>query len=100
MSPLQRVACPLPHEELTDSPKTTSFIPTVRLESSNANVLTPSCTQPGGRGMSHITEPLWGFTLLYVAPMTTFLLIRHALCDPVGKAIAGRAAGIHLNQVG
>jgi broad specificity phosphatase PhoE len=50
--------------------------------------------------MSHITEPLWGLTLLHVAPMTTFLLIRHALCDPVGKAIAGRAAGIHLNQVG
>jgi broad specificity phosphatase PhoE len=32
--------------------------------------------------------------------MTTFLLIRHALCDPVGKAIAGRAAGVHLNRVG
>jgi probable phosphoglycerate mutase len=32
--------------------------------------------------------------------MTTFLLIRHALCDPVGKAIAGRAAGIHLNRAG
>jgi probable phosphomutase (TIGR03848 family) len=50
--------------------------------------------------MSHVTEPLWGLTLLHVASMTTFLLIRHALCDPVGKAIAGRAAGIHLNRVG
>jgi broad specificity phosphatase PhoE len=50
--------------------------------------------------MSHVTEPLWGLTLLLVTPMTTFLLIRHALCDPVGKAIAGRAAGIHLNRIG
>ena len=32
--------------------------------------------------------------------MTTFLLIRHALCDPVGKAIAGRAPGVHLNAEG
>lgn len=32
--------------------------------------------------------------------MTTFLLIRHALCDPVGQAIAGRRPGIHLNQAG
>ena len=32
--------------------------------------------------------------------MTTFLLIRHALCDPVGKSIAGRATGIHLNEAG
>jgi len=32
--------------------------------------------------------------------MTTFLLIRHALCDPVGKAIAGRAPGTHLNRTG
>ncbi len=32
--------------------------------------------------------------------MTTFLLIRHALCDPIGKAIAGRAPGVHLNASG
>jgi probable phosphoglycerate mutase len=32
--------------------------------------------------------------------MTTFLLIRHALCDPVGKLIAGRTPGIHLNDRG
>ena len=32
--------------------------------------------------------------------MTTFLLIRHALCDPVGKSIAGRTGGIHLNAAG
>ena len=32
--------------------------------------------------------------------MTTFLLIRHALCDPVGKSIAGRTPGIHLNDAG
>ncbi|HEY9014349.1 MAG TPA: histidine phosphatase family protein [Gemmatimonadales bacterium] len=32
--------------------------------------------------------------------MTTFLLIRHATCDPVGRAIAGRAPGVHLNATG
>ena len=32
--------------------------------------------------------------------MTTFLLIRHAYCDPVGVAIAGRAPGVHLNDRG
>src|SRR5918993_3484461 len=32
--------------------------------------------------------------------MTTFLLIRHALCDPVGISIAGRASGVHLNEAG
>jgi probable phosphoglycerate mutase len=32
--------------------------------------------------------------------MTTFLLIRHAHCDPVGHAIAGRAKGVHLNDRG
>jgi probable phosphomutase (TIGR03848 family) len=32
--------------------------------------------------------------------MTTFLLIRHALCDPVGRQIAGRMPGVHLNEVG
>ena len=32
--------------------------------------------------------------------MTTFLLIRHALCDPVGRSIAGRRAGVHLNDIG
>src|ERR671913_84401 len=32
--------------------------------------------------------------------MTTFLLIRHALCDPVGISIAGRISGVHLNEAG
>ncbi|HZA94077.1 MAG TPA: histidine phosphatase family protein [Gemmatimonadales bacterium] len=32
--------------------------------------------------------------------MTTFLLIRHALCDPVGISIAGRTSGVHLNEAG
>ncbi len=32
--------------------------------------------------------------------MTTFFLIRHGLNDLVGKAIAGRAPGVHLNHEG
>jgi probable phosphoglycerate mutase len=36
----------------------------------------------------------------YLPNMTTFLLIRHALCDPVGRSIAGRQPGVHLNEVG
>jgi probable phosphoglycerate mutase len=32
--------------------------------------------------------------------MTTFLLIRHATCDPVGRSIAGRLPGIALNADG
>ena len=32
--------------------------------------------------------------------MTTLLLIRHALCDHVGREIAGRKADIHLNAAG
>jgi probable phosphomutase (TIGR03848 family) len=32
--------------------------------------------------------------------MTTFLLIRHAHCDPIGRSIAGRAPGVHLNAEG
>jgi probable phosphomutase (TIGR03848 family) len=32
--------------------------------------------------------------------MTTFLLIRHALCDPVGRSIAGRTPGVSLNHRG
>ena len=32
--------------------------------------------------------------------VTTLLLIRHALCDPVGTSIAGRTFGIHLNDAG
>jgi probable phosphomutase (TIGR03848 family) len=36
----------------------------------------------------------------YLLEMTTFLLIRHALCDPVGRSIAGRQPGIHLNDRG
>ena len=34
------------------------------------------------------------------SPVTTFLLIRHALCDPVGESIAGRSPGVHLNAAG
>jgi broad specificity phosphatase PhoE len=32
--------------------------------------------------------------------MLTILLIRHAACDHVGRAIAGRAHGVHLNATG
>src|SRR5438270_6615275 len=32
--------------------------------------------------------------------MTTLLLIRHALCDHVGREIAGRRADVHLNGAG
>lgn len=32
--------------------------------------------------------------------MTTFLLVRHATCDPVGHRLAGRAPGISLNDAG
>jgi broad specificity phosphatase PhoE len=32
--------------------------------------------------------------------MTSFLLIRHAQCDAVGKSIVGRLPGIHLNEAG
>lgn len=32
--------------------------------------------------------------------MTTFLLIRHAAHDYLGRAIAGRQPGVHLNEVG
>jgi probable phosphomutase (TIGR03848 family) len=32
--------------------------------------------------------------------VTTCLLVRHALCDPVGRSIAGRAPGVHLNAEG
>jgi probable phosphoglycerate mutase len=32
--------------------------------------------------------------------MTTFLLLRHATCDPVGRALAGRLPGISLNAEG
>jgi probable phosphoglycerate mutase len=32
--------------------------------------------------------------------MITLLLIRHAMCDPVGRLIAGRARGVHLNEEG
>jgi probable phosphoglycerate mutase len=32
--------------------------------------------------------------------MTAFLLIRHAMCDPVGRSIAGRQPGLHLNDTG
>jgi probable phosphomutase (TIGR03848 family) len=33
-------------------------------------------------------------------PVSDILLIRHGLCDPVGRSIAGRLPGVHLNAVG
>ncbi len=32
--------------------------------------------------------------------VTTVLLVRHGLCDPVGRSIAGRGPGVHLNPAG
>jgi probable phosphoglycerate mutase len=32
--------------------------------------------------------------------VTTLLLVRHALCDPVGRSIAGRSPGVLLNAIG
>lgn len=32
--------------------------------------------------------------------MTTFLLVRHAMCDHVGRVIAGRSGDVHLNATG
>ena len=32
--------------------------------------------------------------------MCDVLLIRHGMCDTVGRVIAGRGAGVHLNPVG
>jgi broad specificity phosphatase PhoE len=32
--------------------------------------------------------------------VTILLLVRHALCDPVGRSIAGRTPGVHLNATG
>jgi broad specificity phosphatase PhoE len=32
--------------------------------------------------------------------MAVFFMVRHALCDPVGKMIAGRAPDVHLNSEG
>jgi probable phosphoglycerate mutase len=32
--------------------------------------------------------------------MTTFLLIRHATADAVGKRLAGRTKDVHLNEDG
>jgi broad specificity phosphatase PhoE len=32
--------------------------------------------------------------------VTTFLLIRHAMCDHVGHVIAGRSPDVHLNEAG
>ena len=32
--------------------------------------------------------------------MTTFYLIRHALNDLIGRSIAGRMPGVHLNAAG
>jgi probable phosphoglycerate mutase len=30
----------------------------------------------------------------------TLLLVRHAMCDPVGRSLAGRTPGVHLNAEG
>jgi probable phosphoglycerate mutase len=32
--------------------------------------------------------------------MTTVLLIRHASCEPIGRWLAGRRPGIHLDEIG
>ena len=32
--------------------------------------------------------------------LSAVLLIRHGLCDPVGRSIAGRSPGVHLNPTG
>jgi len=32
--------------------------------------------------------------------VTTFLLVRHATCDPVGRSLAGRTSGVTLNDAG
>lgn len=32
--------------------------------------------------------------------MTTFLLVRHATCDHLGRSLAGRAPGVRLNEAG
>ena len=32
--------------------------------------------------------------------MCDVLLTRHGMCDTVGRVIAGRSAGVHLNPVG
>ncbi len=32
--------------------------------------------------------------------MTTFVLVRHGHCDPVGKYVAGRKSGIKLSEIG
>src|SRR4051795_5275704 len=51
--------------------------------------------------MSQVTVPLCCLTEEGEQfPVTTFLLIRHAMCDPVGRSIAGRAPGIALNETG
>jgi len=34
------------------------------------------------------------------AGVTTFLLVRHASCDPTGKSLAGRRPGVSLNDEG
>jgi probable phosphomutase (TIGR03848 family) len=34
------------------------------------------------------------------AGVSTVLLVRHGLCDPVGQSIAGRGPGVHLNADG
>jgi probable phosphomutase (TIGR03848 family) len=40
------------------------------------------------------------FDPLLQTGVTSFLLIRHAMCDAVGKSIAGRTPGVHLNEAG
>ena len=37
---------------------------------------------------------------VWLVHVTTFLLIRHAHCDPIGYSIAGRTPGVHLNAQG
>jgi probable phosphoglycerate mutase len=40
------------------------------------------------------------FTIYQECYMTTFLLIRHGANDLVGKVLAGRTPGVHLNDLG
>jgi broad specificity phosphatase PhoE len=54
----------------------------------------------GARDASGHTEAVRFDRPAEAVRMTTFLLIRHAVCDPVGRSIAGRTPGVHLNDAG
>lgn len=50
--------------------------------------------------MSQVTGLMCDLSALEGSGSTTVLLVRHAMCDAVGRWIAGRASGVHLNQEG